>query len=143
MVERRILDRIDAQNGSERAAFALVRELHPVDVVGYPAHLLSDGKNLILRDVNELRIGVDEASDQPRAGNAVDLRVFSRHPLARSSPDITTRGQSLFSPIRNAAFQEVRLDAHEAHRRCPALADFASVNALGDDLAPARQIGSP
>src|SRR6266566_8093142 len=143
MIERRVLDFVDAQNGIERAALALVRELHPVDVVGYPAHLLSDGKNLILRDVNELRIGVYEASDQPRAGDTVDLWMFACHPLARSCPDVAACRQSLLSPIRNAAFQKVRLDSHEAQCSGHALADFSSMNAIGDDLAPARQISPP
>ena len=57
MMKRRIPDVADAQNvdtqdGVERAALALMREFHRIDVVGRPARLLGDGENLILREVD-------------------------------------------------------------------------------------------
>ncbi|GCC47213.1 hypothetical protein chiPu_0031396, partial [Chiloscyllium punctatum] len=110
MVERRILDLVDAQNGIERAAFALVREFHAIDIVGNPARPLGDRDDLILRDVDELRIRIDEAPDQPGASNTVDLRVFTCHPLARGGADVAARREPLLSPIRNTAFEEIRLD---------------------------------
>src|SRR5258706_2553740 len=88
-------------------------------------------------------LGSMKASDQPGAGYAIDLRVFSRYPLARGSPDVAACRPSLFGPISNTAFQEVRFHSHEAQCSGHALANFASVNAVGDDLAPARQISSP
>src|SRR5260370_11632889 len=97
MIERRVLDVVDAQNGIERAALAFMREFHAIDVVGYPARLLSDGKDLILRDVDELGIGIDEPPDQPGPGDAVDLRMLSRQPLAWGSPDVPASRQPLFS----------------------------------------------
>src|SRR6266576_1304321 len=57
MVKCRILDVIDAQDGIERAAFALMREFHPINVVRDPTRLSGDGKDLILRNVDELCIG--------------------------------------------------------------------------------------
>src|SRR5258705_4002399 len=99
MIERRIPDVVDAQDGIERAAFALMREFHTIDVVRDPTGLLGDGKDLILRDVDELCIGIDKAAYQPGTGNTIDLRVFACHPLARSA-DVAARGQSLLSPIR-------------------------------------------
>src|SRR3954452_21667410 len=98
MIERRILDLIDAQNGIERAAFALMGEFHAIDVVRDPTGLLGNGEDLILRNVDELCIRIDEAADQPGASNSVDLWVFACHPLARSRADVATGGQSLLSP---------------------------------------------
>src|SRR5207237_4516272 len=91
----------------------------------------------------ELWVGIDEAADQPRTGDTVDLRVFACHPLARSSADVAARRQRLLSPSSDTAFQEVRLHTHEAQCRSHALANVASMNAVCDDLASARQIGSP
>src|SRR6266481_6298505 len=101
MIERWVLDLVDAQDGIERAAFTFVREFHSVDVIGNPTRLLSNRDYLIFRDVDEFRIGIDEAPDQPRAGDSIDLRMFSRHPLARIRPDVAACRQSLLSPIRN------------------------------------------
>src|SRR5216683_3413185 len=112
MIKRRILDLVDAQDGIERAAFALMREFHAIDVIRNPARLSGNSEDLILRDVDELCIGIDEAADQPGAGNSIDLWVFARHPFARSSADVAACRQSLFGPAGNAAFQEVRLDSH-------------------------------
>src|SRR5216683_6190531 len=143
MIKRRILDLVDAQDGIERAAFALMREFHAIDVIRNPARLSGNSEDLILRDVDELCIGIDEAADQPGTGDAVDLRVLARHPLARSYPDVAARGQSPLNPIGNAAFQKVRLDPHEAQCGSYALADLLAVNAVCDDLAAVRQNVSP
>src|SRR6266436_10074975 len=134
MIERRILDLVDAQDGIERATIALVRKFHAVDVVRNPTHLLGNRNDLILRDVDELRIRIDEAADQPGAGNSVDLWVFSRDPLARSWTNVATGGQSLLNPIGDTAFQKSRFLAHEAQCSGAALANGLSVNAVGDDL---------
>jgi hypothetical protein len=143
MVERRILDLIDAKDGIERAAVALMREFHAIDVVRNSTRLLSNGKHLIFRNVDEFRVGVDKAPDQPGAGDTVDLRMFSRYPFSRGSPDVSPRGHSPLGPIGNAAFQEVRLHSHEAQGGGHPLADLMAVNAVRDDLAAARQFGSP
>src|SRR5258708_13420502 len=113
MIERRVLYVVDAKNGIERAALAFMREFHAIDVVGYPARLLSDGKDLVLRDVDERCIGIDEAPDQPGTGDTVDLRMFSRHPLAWGRPDVAPRRQSLVGPAGNAAFQDTSPDPHQ------------------------------
>src|SRR5258707_1235113 len=120
-----------------------MREFHTIDVVRNPTRLLSNSEYLILRHVDEFCIGIDEASDQPGTSNTIDLWVFSRHPLARGRPDVAACRHSLFGPTSNTAFQEVCFDSHEAQCSGHALANFASVNAVGDDLAPARQISSP
>src|SRR5258708_30484419 len=101
MVERRVLDVVDPQNGVERAALAFMREFHAIDVVWYPARLLSDGEDLILRDVDELGIGIDEAPDQPGTCDTVDLRMVARHPLPCGSPDVSASPQPLFVRAAN------------------------------------------
>src|SRR6476660_6652598 len=105
MIQRRILDLVDAQDGIERAAFALMREFRAVDVVRDPAGFLGNGEDLILRDVDEFCVRIDEATDQPGTGNSVDLRVFACHPLARGRADVATGGQSVLSPVSNTALQ--------------------------------------
>jgi hypothetical protein len=42
---------------------------------------LLDGEDLVGRDVDDLGVGVDEPSDQPRAGDAVGLGAGTRDPL--------------------------------------------------------------
>src|ERR1700674_809891 len=114
MIKCRIPDVVDPKDGIERTTLALMREFHTIDVVRNSTCLLSNSKDLILRDIDEFCIRIDEAPNQPGTGDAVDLRVLSRHPLARSSPDIAACRHSLFGPASNTAFQEVRLDPHEA-----------------------------
>src|SRR5437660_12398796 len=109
MIERRVINVVDAQDGIERAALTLVREFHPIDVVGRSTRLERNGNNLVLRNVDEFCTGIDEATDQPRAGNSVDLRAFPRHPLAGTGADVAARRQSLLDPIAEAAFQKIRL----------------------------------
>src|SRR6266481_5307330 len=125
MIERWILDLVDAQDGIERAAFAFMREFHAIDVVRDPTQLFSDSQYLILRDIDEFRVGIDEAADQPGTGDTVDLRVFAGHPLPWSCPDVAAGRQSLFGPASNAALQEVRLDPHQEQCRSHALANLA------------------
>ena len=82
MVESRILDAVDTQDGVERAALAFVGEFDPVDVVGRSARVFGDVEHVLGRDVNELRLWIDETSDQPWTGDAVDLRVLPRTQFA-------------------------------------------------------------
>jgi hypothetical protein len=88
VVECRVLDVVDAQDGVERAAFALMREFHGIDIVRNPTRPLGDGENLFLRDIDEFCIGIDKAPDQPGTSNAINLRMFSRNPLALTRPDV-------------------------------------------------------
>src|SRR5712675_3157148 len=92
MIERRVLDLVDAKDGIERAAFPFVREFYAIDVVGNPTGAFGNGKDLVLRDVDELCIGIDEPAYQPGAGDTIDLWVFACHPFAGSSANIKARG---------------------------------------------------
>src|SRR5690349_10788317 len=60
--------------------------LGPLDVVGSRASLLGDRKYAVSRHIEKLRLRLDEAADQPRTGDAIDLGVFACDPLHRPSP---------------------------------------------------------
>ena len=104
MIERRILDVVDSQNGVERAALAFMREFDSIDVVGSSAHRLGDIENLLCRDVNEFRAWVDKASDQPGAGNSIDLRMLSGDPFGRRLK-ISAGWQTSLGPGGEATFK--------------------------------------
>src|ERR1700716_1740723 len=106
MVERRIPDVVDAQDGIERAALALVGEFHAVDVIRDSAGAFGDRNDLILRNVDELRVGIDEAPDQPGTGDAVDLWMFACNPLAWGSPDVAAGWEPLVRPTRGNPLEE-------------------------------------
>src|SRR5229473_4552633 len=120
-----------------------MRELNSVNVVGCTAGLLSDSKNLFLRDIDKFCVGIDETPDQPGTGDPINLRVFSRDPFAGTRPDVAAGWHSLLGPAFNTAFQEICLDSHKAQCSGDSLADFMSVKAICDHRAPARQIISP
>src|SRR6266536_2627532 len=99
-------------------------ELHAIDVIRNSPHAFGNRNDLILRNVDEFRVGIDKAPDQPGAGNTVNLRMFSRYPFTRRSPDVSARGHSPLGPTGNAAFQEIRLNSHDAQGGCDPLADL-------------------
>src|SRR6266851_56381 len=105
MIERQVLDVVDPQYGVEGAAFALVGELDAIDVIGCGARLLGDRENLVCRDVNEFGRWIDEAPDQPRTGDAVDLGMLSGHPLGRRAK-ISTGWQTALDPSSDATFKK-------------------------------------
>jgi hypothetical protein len=73
LVKRRIGDVVDAQERIEGASLALVGELDIGNVIGDGTYGLGLGEHPLCRDIDELRFGVDEPADEPRARNTVDL----------------------------------------------------------------------
>jgi hypothetical protein len=65
----------------EGALVPAVRELGVRRVEGVGAFALRDRQHLVRGDVDDLRFRVDEAADEPGAGNAVCLRAGSGHPF--------------------------------------------------------------
>ena len=61
----------------ERTAIAFMAD-DALDVVRRSADLHRDPEDSAGRDVSEFRIRINEASDQPGAGNAVDLGMLAR-----------------------------------------------------------------
>src|ERR1700738_1464887 len=104
MIERRILDIEDAEDRIERTTLALVREFDAINVVGSSAHRFGDIENLFCGDVNEFRAWIDEAPDQPRAGDTIDLRMLSCDPLGRRAK-ISAGWQTSLVPGGDAAFE--------------------------------------
>ena len=110
----------------EGAELAAVAPEHALDVEGRGVETLGDRRDLRRRDEQEHRIRIDEAADQPRAGDAVDLRPRARHPdgaalrVARGSFDAAPAAAWPFSSPRNRlrGFRRSRR-AVSARPRCP------------------------
>src|SRR5258705_9554282 len=114
MIERRILNAVDAQDRVERATLALVGEFDALDVVRRSARLLGDREHLLGRDVDEFRPRIDEAPDHPGTGDAVDLRALAGDPFAGRRPYGSARREALLHPAGNAAFEIDRVHARRA-----------------------------
>ena len=82
-----------------------------------------DGRDIGRRDEQEHRRRIDEAADQPRAGDAVDLRPRARHPhgaavaVARRQLGGGHQRQPGLPPGLKAAFQRLGLTPRAAARR--------------------------
>jgi hypothetical protein len=85
--ERRLLLRKFAalDDRVEGTRIAVVPELHAGNVICRRALAFRDERDLVARDVQEIGISVDEALDQPRSGNPIDLRPFTSGPSGRSA----------------------------------------------------------
>jgi hypothetical protein len=67
--------------GVEAASVAVVAVLHAGDVIGRGPGLHRHLEHLAAGHVEKLRARVDEAGDQPGAGDAVDLGAFAGDPF--------------------------------------------------------------
>src|SRR5215218_6219056 len=71
-----------ADDGVEGTELALMGEgFRAWQIVGGGAEFGRLGEDLAGGDVDELGIGLDEAPDQPGAGDAIDLRALAGNPL--------------------------------------------------------------
>src|SRR5262249_52821926 len=142
-IERRVPDAVVMDDRVERAALADMAELDAVDVVWRGALLFRDREHLVHRHVDELGFRIDEARDQPRAGDAVDLWALARHPLVVPGSQLLARRQGVLGPARDAAVEMDGVDARGTQRRRGSLTDLVSVHAVGHDRAAGRQILRP
>src|SRR5258707_13872168 len=69
------------QDGFERAFLAVMAKLNVFDVVGNGVEAFRLSHHLLCRHKHELGVLVDELLDQPGAGDAVDLDLFSGDPF--------------------------------------------------------------
>ena len=142
------------EHGVEAAAFALVRDFDIGDVERDAAEFLGRRLDIGRIDEQDLRIGVDEAADQPGAGDAVDLRPPPRHPDAGPSRREAFEGLAVdhrqpgVAPGEAAAFQHRGVIAGAAQFGGDELAQFLAGLAGNDDRAllverrhPARKFG--
>src|SRR5215468_5149184 len=90
---------------------------HTLDVKGRGVEALRDAHHLRGDNEKEDRIGIHEATDQPRTGDTVNLRPAARHPkrpaLLVARGDLVGPDQHLacFFPPLKPAFQSFRIDA--------------------------------
>src|SRR5438128_4816440 len=82
----RLVERVLLEQYLERAEPVAVRVFGFGGVVGVGTLALGNLEHLLGRHVEELRLGIDEVLDQPRAGDAVGLRSFACDPLHARSP---------------------------------------------------------
>src|SRR5260370_3952176 len=116
-------------------------ELGALDVVWNTANLLGDRGDLVRRHINKFGAGIDEARDQPRTSNAIDLRMFAGNPfIIGPAAKLSSRGQFHFLPGRNTSFEVCRLDVGGAQRLRYALADVTAVAAIVHNRATDGQI---
>src|SRR5262245_32554930 len=92
MVESWIVNVVDAHDCVERAAIVHMPKLDALDVVYRRTGVRGDVKHIAQRDVDELRIRIEEAADKPWTGDAIDFRMLPRNPFVRRLA-IFTRGQ--------------------------------------------------
>ena len=83
----------------ETATRPVVRKLYPFHVERRCAGLSSPRRNQSRGDEEELRRLVDEAGDQPWAGNAIDLGSFSGNPLHTGSLRRGAENDTVVSPM--------------------------------------------
>src|SRR5262249_62329957 len=102
------------------------------DVVRRRAGRVGDVKYLFGRGEQKCGFGVDEAADEPRAGNAVDLGPLAGNPAVLAGRGLSVPGQTEFGPTGYPAFEIPRVDAVGAKRRRDTLTYFMAVDA-GDD----------
>src|SRR3954462_12289665 len=88
-VQRRVLQAKMADEAVEGAQLAVMRKrLGTRNVIRRRASLPCDSEDLLGGNVQELGVRLDEASDQPWAGNAVDLGTFASDPLHAVLPGL-------------------------------------------------------
>src|SRR5262249_5902154 len=90
--QRCILEMVFPEKGIEAAQRAGVSEFDSRHVKGDRALLLRDCQHLCGRHIINLCIRVDEAADEPRARQAVDLGPFTGDPFHRGTP-VEDRGR--------------------------------------------------
>ena len=131
----------------EGAAFAAMAPEHVLDVEGRGVESLADRQHLGRRDEQEYGVRIDEAADQPRAGDAVDLRPRAGDP-DRAALRVARRqfragpAAVCLLPGFEAAFQSFGRDIEHGAARppCPALSFSPR---MADRRWPGRPVNSP
>src|SRR3989442_1788041 len=82
--ERRVVELVFLQERVERAALAMMTELHARDVVRDRALAFSNAHHLVLWHEQERRLLVDESADQPGTRDSIDACLLTGDPLHAS-----------------------------------------------------------
>src|SRR5258708_6101579 len=120
-----------------------MREFDAIDVVGRSAGLLGDGENLLCRDVNEFRAWIDEAPDQPGAGDAVDLRMLPGHPLGRRRSRSLAGWQASRAPSGDTTVKMRGRESSGTQGRGRGLTQLPPVHAVNNYRTICRQVSPP
>jgi hypothetical protein len=142
-IEWLISDIENPQEGVKRTAVAFVSKLDAFNVERHRVEIPSRVPHSGRRDVDERGARIDEPADQPRTGDAIDLRTLSRDPLA-GNPAIARRVgspapiQPSIPPSRNWA----RIPDRTQFNRHLA-GDFVSVDTVNNNLAVNGQFAPP
>jgi hypothetical protein len=135
--ERAGLETELVEHGVEGASGPAVAPEHAVDVEGRGAEALGDGQHLGRIDEQEHRLRVDEAADQPGAGDAVDLGPGAGDPdgaalgIARRQLGGLDERLAGGAPGLEAALQRLGVDAGVPEPGGRALAQLQAL--LADD----------
>src|SRR5258705_8832947 len=98
MVERRIVDFKDSDDGVEGATIAHMTKFRIFGVVGRRALRLGNSDDLSHGNIEELGQWIDKAADQPWARDAVDLGMLAGDPLVFDRAKVLARRQPGCSP---------------------------------------------
>jgi hypothetical protein len=134
------------QKRVEGAGVPLVLEGSARQIVGDRALVGSDGHDLIRLREEEAGLRIEEAADQPRAGDAIDLRTAARDPTGRAIAEYDTRRAALHEgkagrdPRFDAAGEQRRRKAFAAQVSGDALAAVVAVRTGDDDRPPAIEL---
>src|SRR5262245_53507931 len=63
-------------------------QLHVRHVIGYGSLRGGCGEDLVGWHIEECRVGIDKAANQPGTGNTIDSGPFPRHPFHTYSPSV-------------------------------------------------------
>src|SRR5262245_13941132 len=114
MLKRRIGNVVDAEEGIEGASFAFMGELNVGNVVGDGVLGLGFGEYLVGGHIAELGIGIDEAADEPRTRDPINLGPLASNPFVDVHRKLSAGGKSLCHPGGKAAVKIVRVLAKAA-----------------------------
>src|SRR5262249_47572706 len=93
--------------------------------------------------VEELGGRVDEALDDPRARDAIDLGSFAGYPAGSAADRFPRERKAAFGPRGEAALEIARLDPDLREFGGSVLADLVAVHAVKNHAARNRQLGRP
>src|SRR5919204_467360 len=139
LLERGIAEPVMLEERVEAAKLAVVREVHVGDVVGHRVALFRGVEHLLRWHVQELRLRIDEARNEPGTGDAVDLGSLARHPSGAGVERLVIERPLRFLPRLEAALEVARGDAGIVEGRRRSLAHLAPVYAIDDYRARARR----
>src|SRR5258708_213716 len=131
-IQSRVLDIEDADDRIEGAAITYVPEFGALDVIWNTAGLIRNCGDLIRWHIDEFGTRIDEARDQPRTGNAIDLWVFAGNPfIVRPATEFSSCGQFHFLPGRDTSLKICCLDAGGTQHLRYVLAHLTTKAAIG------------